>query len=85
MKNDLIKLLNVTQLKPGLPMYKGTCNICGKEIFVAEAWTLKESYNRGLKRGIKRGVLGTLAISLVVGTGLWFLAKNSEKDEDEEE
>lgn len=82
MKNDLIKLLNVTQLKPGLPMYKGTCNICGKEIFVAEAWTLKESYNIGLKRGI----LGTLAISLVVGgTGLWFLAKNSEKDEEEEE
>ena len=85
MKNDLIKLLNVTQLKPGLPMYKGTCNICGKEIFVAEAWTLKESYNIGFKRGLKRGILGTLATGLVVGTSLWFLTKISKEDEEEEE
>ncbi len=61
---NLIKLFDCTQVAEGLPIYEGTCSICGEKVQVMETGLAleigRQAHNLGLKKGIWVGIAATL-------------------------
>ena len=83
--NNLIELLNVKQVSPGIPIYKGICNKCGETVEVIEtgaAYLVAKNFE---KRAINRTNLiwigAITSVITVIGLHhILFNKKEKEKD-----